>query len=142
MGSCTAHLNSLPPRDAGVNYWLFLLAHLVVGVSKKQTAKCEMLLCKIDCKMNVQNSGFSTKLRNGDGGDMLQDWRLRFYVCLRLHDRDCCSAADGNSSCHAPTPLYFEEMTLCQHKKLHWRWPGNPNGRLKLCNLLCLRYRN
>ena len=52
-----------------------------------------------------------------------------FYVCLRLCDRDCCSAADGSGSCHAPAPSYFKEMTHCWHQKLHWRWPGNPNGR-------------
>ena len=38
----------------------------------------------------VQNGGFSATLRNGDGRDMLHDWRLRFYVCLRLRGR--CSA--------------------------------------------------
>ena len=58
---------------------------------------------------------------------------FRFYVCLRLRDRDCCSAADGSGSCHAPALSYFEEMTHCQ--KLHWRWPGNPNGRSKFRNL-------
>ena len=84
MGSCMAHLNFLPPRAASVNYWFFLLARLVVGVGKKQTAKCKMLLRKIRGKMNVQNGCFSAKLRNGDGGDMLHNWRLRFYVCLRL----------------------------------------------------------
>ena len=60
-----------------------------------------------------------------------------FYVCLRLRDRDCCSAADGNGSCHSPTPSYFEEMTRWRHQKLSWRWPGNPNGQSKFCNL-CL----
>ena len=73
MGSCIAYLNCLPPRAAGVNYWFFLLAHLVVGVGIKQTAKFEMLLLKIDGEMNVQNCGFSAKLRNGDGDDMLHD---------------------------------------------------------------------
>ena len=73
MGSCMAHLNCLPPRSEGVNDWVFLLAHLVVGVGIKQNTKCEMLLRKIDGEMNVQNCGFSTKLRNGDGGDMLHD---------------------------------------------------------------------
>ena len=58
---------------------------------------------------------------------------FRFYVCLRLRDRDCCSAADGSGSCH--TPSYFEEMTCCRHQKLHWRWPCNPSGRLKFHNL-------
>ena len=61
-GSCTAHLNCLPPRAAGVNYWSLLLAHLMVGVGIKQNAKCEMLLRKIDGEMNVHNCGFSAKL--------------------------------------------------------------------------------
>ena len=65
-----AHLNSLPPRAVGVNYWFFLLAHLVVGVGKKQNAECEMLLRKIDGEMNVKNCGFSAKLRNAN---MLND---------------------------------------------------------------------
>ena len=41
-------------------------------------------------------------------------------------------------------PRTRAEMTRCRHQKLHWRWPGNPNGRSKLRNLLCLRlqYRN
>ena len=66
------HLNCLPPRAAGVNYWFFLLARLVVGVGIKQNAKY-----KIDGEMNVQNCGFSAKLRNGDGGDMLHDRQQR-----------------------------------------------------------------
>ena len=45
----------------------------MVGVSKKQNEKCEMLLHKIDGEMNVQNGGFSAKLRNGNGGDMFHD---------------------------------------------------------------------
>ena len=40
MSSCMAHLNCLPPRAAGVNYWFFLLAHLVVGVGIKQNVRC------------------------------------------------------------------------------------------------------
>ena len=39
-----------------------------------------------------------------------------FYVCLRLHDRDCCSAANGSGSCHAPALSYFEKMTRCRCK--------------------------
>ena len=85
-----------------------------------------MLLRKIDGEMNVQNGGFSTKFRNGDGGDMLHDWRLRFYVCLRLRDRDCCSAADGSGSFHAPTPLYFKEITRCRHQN----FTGNDQATL------------
>ena len=57
------------------------------------------------------------------------------YVYLRLWDRDCCSAADGSGSCHAPALSYFEEMTRCRRQRLHWRWPGNPKGRSKFRNL-------
>ena len=67
------HLNCLPSRAAGVNDWFFLLAHLVVGIGIKQNVKCEMLLRKIDGEINVQNCGFSAKLQNGNGGDMLHD---------------------------------------------------------------------
>ena len=59
---------------------------------------------------------------------------FRCYVCLPMRDRDI-SAADDSGSCHAPAPLYFEEMTRCRRKKFHWRWPGNPNGPLKFRNL-------
>ena len=71
-----ANLNCLPLRAAGVNYWFFLLAHLVEGVDInmiKQKANCEMLLQKIDGEMNVQNCGFSMKVRNGDSGDIVHD---------------------------------------------------------------------
>ena len=61
------------------------------------------------------------------------------YVCLRLCDRDCCSAADGSGSCHAPAPSYFEEMTRCLRQILQWRWPGNPNGRSNFRNLGLIR---
>ena len=60
---------------------------------------------------------------------------FRFYVCFRLHDRDCCSAADDSGSCHAPAPSYFEEMARCRSQKLHWKWSGNPNGRSNFRNL-------
>ena len=57
------------------------------------------------------------------------------YVCLRLHDCDCCSATDGSGSCHSPAPSYFEETTRCRRQKLHWKWPGNPSGRSNFHNL-------
>ena len=57
---------------------------------------------------------------------------LRFYVCLRLRDRDCCSAADSNGSRHGLAPSFFEEMTRCRRQKHCRGWPGNPNGRSKL----------
>ena len=60
---------------------------------------------------------------------------FRFYVCLRLRARDCCSVADDSGSCHVRALSYFEEMTRCRRQKLHWRWPGIPNGWLKFCNL-------
>ena len=65
---------------------------------------------------------------------------FRFYVYLRLRDRDCCSTADGNGSCHAPTLSYFEEMTRCRHQRLPWRWPSNPNGRSKFHTLRLLTF--
>ena len=60
---------------------------------------------------------------------------FRFYVCLHLRDRYCCSAADGSGSFHAPAPSYFETITHCRRKNLDWRWPGNPNSRSKFRNL-------
>ena len=50
-----------------------LLSCLVVGVGIKQNEKCEMLLRKIDGEKNVQNCGFSAKLQNEDGGNMLRE---------------------------------------------------------------------
>ena len=70
-GSCMAHLNCFPPRAAGVNFWFFIAVPFGGGCWYK--VKCDMLLRKIDGDMNVQNYGFSAKLRNGDGGDMLHD---------------------------------------------------------------------
>ena len=65
-----------------------------------------------------------------------------FYACLRLSDRNCCSAADGSSSCHAPASSYFKQITCCRRQQLHWRWPGNPNGRSKLRNLGLFTFNN
>ena len=62
---------------------------------------------------------------------------FRIYVCLRLCDRDSCSAADGIGNCHTPAPSYFEEMTRCRRQILQWRWSGNPNDRSNFRNL-CL----
>ena len=93
-----AHLNCLPPRAAGVNYWFFLLAHLVVGVGIKQNAKCEMLLRKIDGEMNVQNGEFSAK--------------------LRMKTVATCSTTDGNGSYHGLSPSFFEEMTRCRRQNI------------------------
>ena len=70
-----------------------LLSRLVVGDGIKKNAKCEMLLRKIDGQMNVQNCGFFTKLRNETVAT--------------------CSTTDGNGSCHAFAPSFFEEMKRC-----------------------------
>ena len=43
-----------------------------------------MLLRKIDGEINVQNCWYSAKLRNGDGGDMLHDWRQRHLSRIRI----------------------------------------------------------
>ena len=64
-----AHLNCLSLRAAGINYWFFFAGPSGGGCWYK--AKSEMLPCKIDGEMSVQNCGFSAKLRNGDGDDML-----------------------------------------------------------------------
>ena len=67
---------------------------------------------------------------------LLKFRKYRVYLpLLRLHDCDCCSAADGSGSCHAPALSYFEEMIRCRRQKLHCRWPGNPNSRSKFHNL-------
>ena len=74
---------------------------------------------------------------NPNGPSIFRKYRV-YLPHLRLFtlcDHDCCSVADGSSSCHTPAPSYFEEMTRCRRQKLHWRWPGNPNGRLKFRNL-------
>ena len=112
MGLCMAHLNCLAPRAAGVNYWFSLLAHLVVGVDIMQNVKSEMQLHKIDGEMNMQNCGFSTKLRNGDGGDILHDWWQRQLSWTR-------------------TIVFFEAITRCRRQKHCWRRPDNPNGPSK-----------
>ena len=46
-----------------------------------------------------------------------------------------CSMTDGNGSCHGLVSSFLEEMTRCSHQKHHRRWPGNPNGRSKFCNI-------
>ena len=115
MGSCMAHLNCIPLRAAAVNFWFFIAVPFGGGCWHK--AKCEMLLHKIDSEKNVQNCGFSVKLRNEDGGNMLHDQRQRQLsrtptVIFRRYDKSSMS-----KSCR--------------------RWPGNPYGRLKVHNL-CL----
>ena len=123
-----AHLNCLPPKVAGVNYWFFLLAHLVVGIGIKQNAKCEMLLSKIDSKMNVQDCGFSANCK---------------MVTVAT-----CSTTDGNGSYHGLAPSFFEEMTRCRRQKHCRQRPDNPNGPSKFRKysvylpLLRLRDRN
>ena len=47
-----------------------------------------------------------------------------FYVCLHIRDRNCCSASDGNGSCHVAS-LFFDEMIPSWRQKHRWRWPGS-----------------
>ena len=70
---------------------------------------------------------------NPNGPSKFRKYRA-YLPLLRLCDCDCCSAADRSVSCYAPAPSYFEEMTHCRRKKIHWRWSGNPNGRSKFRN--------
>ena len=176
-----AHLNCLPSRAAGVNYWFFSLAHLVMGVgisqmrdaaiqNRRQNERAKLwIFCEIvkwrqwrhaprltatavitDSCHRFSNRWHVTDFKNiaSDDQATLMVHRnstnlactFRFYVCLRLRDRNCCSAAGGNSSCHAPAPSYFEEMTHCRHQELHWKEPGNPNGRSKLRNLCLFKF--
>ena len=79
-------------------------------------------------------------LRNGDGGDMLLNWRLRFmsvYVYTIAIFVSQLTATAVVTHPRRPTLSYFEEMTRCRHTKLHWRWPDIANGRSKFRNL-CL----
>ena len=71
-----------------------------------------MLLRKIDGEKNVQNCGFSAKLRNGDGGDMLHDQRQRQLSRTRT--------------------VIFRWYDTSPTSKSRRRWPGNPNGRSKV----------
>ena len=77
-------------------------------------------------------------VKNIAGLIMLIVHRNSAILCVPSAITSVCSAADGSDSCHAPALSYFEEMTRCRRQKLHWRWPGNPNGRSKFRNLgLC-----
>ena len=38
--------------------------------------------------------------------------------------------------------VVFWRDDMLPTSKLHWKWPGNPNGRSKLRNLFCLRLRD
>ena len=109
MGSYMAHLNYFHTRVAGFNFCFFIA--VPSGCGCWYCAKCEMLLCKIDGEMNMQNCGYFAKLLNGDGGVMLHDrwqWQLPWS--------------------HA---VVFKEMTHCRHQKHRWRCPCNPNSRSK-----------
>ena len=54
-----------------------------------------------------------------------------YLPILGLRDRDWCSTADCNGSCHGLTPSFFEKMTHCRRQKHHRSRPGNSNGWLK-----------
>ena len=59
-----------------------------------------MLLRKVDGEKNVQNCGFSTKLRN-------------WGVCDMLHDMP-----NDNGSCHELAPSFFADMTRRRRQNL------------------------
>ena len=167
-----AHLNCLTPRAAGVHYWFFLLANMVVGVGimrdaatqdRRRNERAKLLIFReiarrwrhdpwltataviTDSHHRFSKRWHVANVKNiaGDDQTTLMVHRnsanlactFRIYVCLRLYDRDCWSAADGSCSCHAPAPSYLEEMTRCRRQILQWRWPGNPNARSNFRNL-------
>ena len=45
-------------------------------------------------------------------------YTFRFYVCLRLRDRDWCSTPDGNSSWYELTSSFFEEIIHRRHQNI------------------------
>ena len=96
----------------------FLLAHLVMGVGIKQNAKCEMLLPKIDGKMNVQNCGFS---RN-----------------CEMETVATCSMTVGNGSYHGLAPSFFEEMTRFRRQKHCQRRPDTLRVHRNFANIACI----
>ena len=152
-----AHLNCLPPRAAGVNFWFFITVQSGGGYWYK--AKCEMreaatqdrrwneraklwIFRKIPKWRRWRHAPWLTatavitdsrhrfskrshvadvKTIAGDDQATLMVHRnslniactFHFYVCLRLCDRDCCSAADGSGSCHAPA---------VPHRHISKRW--------------------
>ena len=108
-GSCMAHLNCLPSRAAGVNYWFFLLAHVVVGVGIKQNARC--CYARLTAKWMCKIEDFP--------------WNCEMKTVAT------CSTTDGNASYHELAPSFFEEMTCCRHQKHCRRRPENPNGPSK-----------
>ena len=101
-----AHLNCLPPRAAGVNYWFFLLAHLVVAVG-------------------------INKIRDDATQDRWRNERAKLWIFREMETVATCSTTDGNGSYHGLVPSFFEEMTRCRRQKHCRRRPDNPNGRSK-----------
>ena len=59
-----AHLNYFSSRVAGFNFCFFIA--VPSGGGCWYYPKCEMVLCKIDNEMNMQNCEYSAKLQNGD----------------------------------------------------------------------------
>ena len=108
-GSCMAHLTYLPSRAAGVNYWFFLLGHLMVGVGIKQNAKCcyARYTAKWTCKI------------------------VDFPWNCEMETVATWSTTDGNGSYDGLSPLFFEQMTRRRRQKHCQRRPDNPNGPSK-----------
>ena len=110
----------------------------------------------------MQNCGFSAKLRNEDGGDMFHDSHrhFRWYDTLPTSKsrRRWPDNPNGRSKFRnlrlfmlARSQLtvrrrlrgwrWLPEMAQtarCRHQTRRWRWPGNPNGRLKFHDLSLL----
>ena len=62
---------------------------------------------------NIAGDDLATIMVNRNSTNIA--YTFRFYASLRLRDRDWCSVADGNGSCHGLAPSFFKEMTRCQH---------------------------
>ena len=72
---------------------------------------------------------------NPNGPSKFRKYRVSLTLLRLFTSAQSLLLFHGSGSCHTPAPSYFEEITRCQRKKLDWRWPGNPNGRLKFRNL-------
>ena len=92
MDSCMAHLNYFPSRVADVNFCFFIA--VPSGSGCWYYAKCEMVLHKINGKMNMQNCGYQ---RNEDGGN----W---------------CSMTDSNGSCNRLVPSFSKRWHVANVK--------------------------
>ena len=161
MVSCMGYLNCFPPRVAGVIFCFFIAVPFggwwwynekCELVLCKMGGEMKMQNCVYAAKLRNGDGGkwcwwqlqlsrtravFFEEMTccrrwSGNPNGQSKFCKYRAYLpILCLINRDWCSTADGNGSCHGLTLSFFEEMTLCQRQKHHWRWPGNPNGQSK-----------